>query len=41
MDCFFKNRKGIKYEFDNEEEYKKLVEPEEPAPFWTSLPRRL
>ena len=29
----FKNRKGIKYEFDNDEEYQMLVEPEEPAPY--------
>jgi hypothetical protein len=29
----FKNRKGIEYEFDNDEEYEILVEPEEPAPY--------
>ena len=29
----FKDRKGIEYEFDNDEEYKMLVEPDEPAPF--------
>ncbi len=29
----FKNRKGIEYEFDNDEEYEMLVEPEEPAPY--------
>jgi hypothetical protein len=29
----FKNRKGIEYKFDNDEEYEMLVEPEDPAPF--------
>ena len=29
----FKDRKGFEYEFDNDEEYKILVEPDEPAPF--------
>ncbi len=29
----FKSRKGIEYEFDNDEEYEMLVEPEEPAPY--------
>ncbi len=29
----FKNRKGIEYEFNNDEEYEMLVEPEEPAPY--------
>ena len=29
----FKDRKGIEYKFDNDEEYEMLVEPEEPAPF--------
>ena len=29
----FKNRKGIEYEFDNDEEYEMLVETEEPAPY--------
>ncbi len=29
----FKNRKGIEYEFDNDEEYEMLVEPDEPAPY--------
>ncbi len=29
----FKNRKGIENEFDNDEEYEMLVEPEEPAPY--------
>ncbi len=29
----FENRKGIEYEFDNDEEYEMLVEPEEPAPY--------
>ena len=29
----FKNRKGEEYEFDNDEEYKMLVEPDNPAPF--------
>jgi hypothetical protein len=29
----FKNRKGIEYELDNDEEYEMLVEPEEPAPY--------
>jgi hypothetical protein len=29
----FKDRKGLEYEFDNDEEYKMLVEPDEPAPF--------
>jgi hypothetical protein len=28
-----KNRKGIKYEFDNVEEYEMLVEPEESTPY--------
>ncbi len=28
-----RNRKGIKYKFDIDEEYKLLVEPEDPAPF--------
>ncbi len=28
----FKNRKEIEYEFDNDEDYEMLVEPEEPAP---------
>jgi hypothetical protein len=29
----FKNRKGIEYEFDNDEKYEMLVEPEEFAPY--------
>jgi hypothetical protein len=29
----FKDRKGVEYEFDNNEEYNMLVEPDEPAPF--------
>jgi hypothetical protein len=29
----FKGRKGFEYEFDNDEEYKMMVEPDEPAPF--------
>jgi hypothetical protein len=29
----FKDRKGFEYEFDNDEEYKMMVEPDEPAPF--------
>jgi hypothetical protein len=29
----FKDRKGVEYEFDNDEEYEMLVEPDEPAPF--------
>jgi hypothetical protein len=29
----FKNRKGVEYKFDNEEEYKMLVEPDEPLPY--------
>ncbi len=29
----FRNRRGAKYKFDNDIEYKMLVEPEEPAPF--------
>ncbi len=29
----FEDRKGVEYEFDNDEEYKMLVEPDEPAPF--------
>jgi hypothetical protein len=29
----FKNRKGIEYEFDNDEEYEMLVEPEGAAPY--------
>jgi len=29
----FKDRKGLEYEFDNDEEYETLVEPDEPAPF--------
>jgi hypothetical protein len=27
----FKGRKGLEYEFDNDEEYEMLVEPDEPA----------
>jgi hypothetical protein len=29
----FKDRKGVEYKFDNDQEYKMLVEPNEPAPF--------
>jgi hypothetical protein len=29
----FKDRKGVEYEFDNDKEYKMLVESDEPAPF--------
>ncbi len=29
----FKDRKGFEYEFDNDEEYEMMVEPDEPAPF--------
>ncbi len=29
----FKNRKGIEYEVDNDEEYEMLVEPEEPTSY--------
>ncbi len=29
----FKDGKGVEYEFDNDEEYEMLVEPDEPAPF--------
>jgi hypothetical protein len=29
----FKDKKGLEYEFDNDEEYEMLVEPDEPAPF--------
>jgi hypothetical protein len=29
----FKDRKGVEYEFYNDEEYEMLVEPDEPAPF--------
>ena len=29
----FKDRKGLEYEFNNDEEYTILVEPDEPAPF--------
>ena len=29
----FKDRKGLEYEFDNDEEYNMLIEPDEPAPF--------
>ena len=29
----FKDRKGLEYEFDSDEEYEMLVEPDEPAPF--------
>jgi hypothetical protein len=29
----FKDRKGFEYEFDNNKEYKLMVEPDEPAPF--------
>jgi hypothetical protein len=29
----FKNRKGVEYVFDNEDEYKTLMEPEEPPPY--------
>ena len=30
---YFKDRKGVEYEFDNDEKYKLLLEPDEPAPF--------
>ncbi len=30
---YFKDRKGVEYEFDNDKEYEMLVEPDEPAPF--------
>jgi hypothetical protein len=29
----FKDRKGVEYKFDNDNEYEMLVEPNEPAPF--------
>ena len=29
----FKDRKGVKYEFDNDKEYEMLVEPDKPSPF--------
>jgi hypothetical protein len=29
----FKDRKGVEYEFDNDKQYKMLVEPDKPAPF--------
>jgi hypothetical protein len=29
----FKNRHGEEYEFDNDEEYKMVIEPGKPAPF--------
>jgi hypothetical protein len=29
----FKDRKGVEYKFENEEEYEMLVEPDESAPF--------
>ncbi len=29
----FKNRKGVEYLFDNEDEYKTLMEPDEPSPY--------
>jgi hypothetical protein len=29
----FKNRKGVEYVFDNEDEYKTLMEPDEPSPY--------
>ncbi len=29
----FKDRKGVEYKFDNDEEYEMLVEPDKPAPF--------
>jgi hypothetical protein len=29
----FKNRRGKEYEFDNDEEYKMMIEPSKPAPF--------
>ncbi len=29
----FKNRKGVAYVFDNEDEYKILIEPDEPSPY--------
>ncbi len=29
----FKNRHGEKYKFDNDEEYKMVIEPSKPAPF--------
>jgi hypothetical protein len=35
----FKNRKGIEYEFDNDEEYKILVEPEELA-LYSDIPAK-
>jgi hypothetical protein len=28
----FKNRKGVEYEFVNEDEYETLMEPDEPSP---------
>ncbi len=28
----FKDRKGVEYKFDNDKEYKMLVEPDKPAP---------
>ena len=30
---------AFEYEFDNDEEYEMLVEPEEPAPFPDTLPK--
>ncbi len=34
----FKNRKGVEYEFDNDNKYEMLAEPDEPAPYlWTFL----
>ncbi len=29
----FKNRRGEEYKFNNDEEYKMVIEPSEPAPF--------
>ncbi len=29
----FKNRKGVEYVFDDEDEYKTLIEPDEPSPY--------
>ncbi len=29
----FKNRKGVEYVFDNEDEYETLMEPDEPSPY--------
>ncbi len=41
IDINFKDRKGFEYEFDNNEEYELMVEPDEPAPFPAEAPGML